>query len=591
MKILSKILIVFTLFLSSATFSFAEESELNETATSELPVGEVLTETEPVSTAEPEKVIEETEVGEVEAKEDESESLETTAEAEEIAPTEIENTGTTLETETRNADDGTIESPIVDGMEEGKPIPVGAGFRLANAPITLAFSNYDKTAAMDKEYANLSDTLGIPDGWGLSDWHIRTYRRIFLGWTPVKDYTGANGERIYSHGDTVKSVLDNGDGDKVLYPVYAGMFDALGLESELTGEITINKTFSDKVTLPNAEIKNSTGFGDDASVEKKATVYYNPNTDRYHLNLDTEFSFGNNKVAAIVAANPVGLLKLAKKPSEFLDENEAKEYFKGATPKEEYSYVDLHVILDENLDVATTFKNLTFSSGTFMARAVLDENYEVLSIVDKLPENGALSSTFNFENPNKSKHFIIRTTLRNANQDSGGDNRYEENPYRTNHLSSEYIFGPMHLSGGEVTNVTISKEEAEKYKDTDRELIITGYIEGAAAVRTNILPFPFSMLAPKKMKIKKVDSNNTVNVNFVSDDRPKPQPKEQTGKVIPVKVTCEDEGKVWSEDKQACIVRRPSVPKTDSSNTAALYFAMVLIAAVGVAKLNLSVKK
>ena len=513
-------------------------------------------------------------------------------------PIEVENKEETSEESTKSAEVNKeeVSTNVAPAALQATPVTTtgSTGFRssgitapvaTASAPAgytTLTMKINDNTAEATKSYQSENDVIGMPDGWGDSNWHIRTYRKIFLGWTPVENYTGAPEETIYSYGETVKTLVENGDANKPLYPVYASMFDALALESELTGMIEINKSMTAEETLPNSEVKESVGF-ESGTPAKTATVYFNPSTNAYEVSLDTHFRFSNNKVAAIVAANPVGLLKTAEGITDFGGQNPTA-----------YSYVDLHVKLDPRVDVATAFNNVTFTSGLFMARAVLDENYNVVKTIDTLPLSGEKSATFSFDNPNKFKTFIIRTTLRNYGQD-GGSNQ----AYRTNNLSSDFIFGDMILSSGDKTNVTINKPVAEAIKDTGDELVFDGHIDGKAAINTAILPFPLNLFAPRSMSIDRVDSSNTVNIKFVTDNRVKPvtpevkptTPTTPTVTKVEPKLTCADEGKVWNESKQACVIEGALkvhvVPNTATNISSLSYYVISLISVLGIAVLKI----
>lgn len=489
------------------------------------------------------------------------------AEENQVEPSTLETSEAAENTEAQPAaaEENTAAPTAAEESAEAQPTAAENGSEEANAvapaaaPVALAANNAlalqlfhtEQGIILIRNYDDATKPIGLPNG--LDNPLVGT-TNLFLGWTPVENYSGKPEEKIYSHTDSVKKVIDDGNGDSVLYSVFTTINEAAGelLLNGLSGKIEINKDKTAAETVPNADIKSNSGF-EAGSTKKTVVLNYDPAKEKYEVVLDTNFNFSNNKVAGIVAANPRNVLKTAEGVNDFT----------GEAPKG-YTYVDLHVKLDDKVDVAEVMNNVSFTSGLFMANAVLDTKYNLLSNIASRPADGETTVTFNFNNPNKLKEFIVRTTLRKNTTDPYSD---------------------MVLRSGDSSNITISKEYANEINNTNRELVFTGYIDGGVAVNKGALG-PYAAIAPENVPIEKVDSVNTVNVKFGEAPKPVMVPAQ-----VEVKWTCADEGKEWNEEKQMCVApmvstRKYRVPNTSSEAGMLGYTLASLVSLAGLVTLR-----
>lgn len=346
-----------------------------------------------------------------------------------------------------------------------------------------------------------TDVLGFPEGWaGRSDWTYRTYRTIFLGWTTEKD-----GTTPMYRDTTPISQLKAVDEQTVFYPVFVSALDAMTLGELITedkGAVIINQDETAASTLHSeAVVKEDVGFKDDTATDKSAIYYYDATKTEYHVNLNSNFKFTDTRIPALVAENPLSIIKSAKGITDF----------SGESPTD-YTYEDLIVELDDRVTVASEMTDLEFSSALFMVAAVLDENYQPLDATIIQPTDGELVTKFSFKNPDLKKKFIVRTVVRNY-----GDYRATtDNPYSTVATATgEEVFGTMQLTSGSATNITVSKDTAKELALSGQALVFSGKIGGKIVWDASKLPFPFNLFVPDSSTIETMDSINTVHVDFV----------------------------------------------------------------------------
>lgn len=336
------------------------------------------------------------------------------------------------------------------------------------------------------------DTLGIPKEWGLSNWNIRTYRKIFTGWSTSKNAL-EDGSKVYRMSDKIDQVvadLGKVDENVTLYPIFISQTDIMGklLDAKsLKANVGIAISLSDKEVLPNTDIKSSTGFEATPDIaqaaDRKVNAYYDQDKESYQVVINSDFQWINKKIPLLVSENSLQILKGA----------EGITNFSGKNPKD-YTYEDLVVELDSKVDVATQMKNLTFKSALFRVAAILDENYQPLNATISTPTSYEMETKFSFDNPNKLKKFIIRTILRNS-----GDNNDKAGSIARNSTTwtatGEDVIGNMVLTSGDPSNISISKAVAKEFAENgDTALKFTGKINGSITINPNASVDSFTKL-------------------------------------------------------------------------------------------------
>ncbi len=365
------------------------------------------------------------------------------------------------------------------------------------------------------------EKLGIPAGSSRSYFHIATYRNVFIGWSTDKDAV-KNESTIYRDTDTIDTVLKEEKtlDNKVLYPIYLGLFDAPTLLRELdanndSAELSVMVKHNASETLPVTEIKSNEGFTSQVDgVTRKVIAYYDETIEKNYVVLDSNFKWKNKNIPFLVAENPLSILK----------GTEGITNFSGADVTD-YTYVDLLVELDPKLETATEMKNLEFTSGTFAVAAVLDENYQELKSTITKPTSTETVSRFSFENPNQLKKFYVRTVLRNY-----GDVQNPIPGSTLTTLTKDDIVETMSLTSGDKENVWVSKAVAKEYAENGAiDLVVGGLIQGKVVTDKTTLSISnagkvVAALIPDSYLINPNHSLNRLSIDFEKKEQPE-QPK------------------------------------------------------------------
>lgn len=185
---------------------------------------------------------------------------------------------------------------------------------------------------------------------GLYDPGLWVFKRYFVGWSDVKDYAGNDEAKFYLANKKIGDIYPDGlKGGETLYAVFVGAF---AMSTGNTGSIDLNKGQTGETTVPNGDIAKQEGF-DESNVDKDAQVYYESGTDKYHLNLSTAFEL-NKQIQSLVYLNPGGIL------------TNSGQWHEGTKYKANYTHVDLHVQLDDRINVASMLNNISFTSSNLL---------------------------------------------------------------------------------------------------------------------------------------------------------------------------------------------------------------------------------
>lgn len=417
-------------------------------------------------------------------------------------------------------------------LELGNVIPVNqVGSKNSNVsyPLTIKMYNLADKKIEEKTFNSPDELLGQ---WyknaGRSDWSYKTFRRIFYGWStdekfkePVNSNIITPNDKIYRDIEPI-SAVEGLNSDTVLYPVitpwyhennpkladelkkFAQMFE------NISGKFYINNKYRIEANdvIPETYVKKD----DYGSKKMLITSYYDPDKEWYGVQAISEFTFSDLRIPFLLTENPLGIVKSAKEVTDFSGKN-----------PQNYTYEDLVVELDEEMEVAKEQKNWTFESSTFIVSAVLDENYQVLNSNITLPSKDNLTTTFSFDNPKGLKKFIIRTTTRNDNSDLsyGSKNSYPTDNILT--VKGSELMKPMLLKTGDTTNVKITKEYADTLaKNKELESISKGLINGNVAISETYWMVLYLYLADKghqttirpNTPISEIEAENTINFDF-----------------------------------------------------------------------------
>lgn len=364
------------------------------------------------------------------------------------------------------------------------------------------------------------DKLGLPDGWGRSDWHIRTYRKIFLGYSTNPNAHREDSGNIYRDTDTIDTVLSK-EGSmegKTLHSLYLDQFEIMGLSSDISADthklaiavdtdsegVVVNS--KEKISLEDKN-KKSNGFtGEVDATNRLVKDYYQSSTEKYYLSLDSTFEWNkkNRYIPLLVGENPLSVIKSANGVTDFSGKNPTN-----------YTYEDLKVVLDPRIKTASTMKDLTLNSALFTVATVLDENYNVLDTTVVKPDSNSNLTTFSFENPNKLTTFIVRTVIRNYGVREPKEQIVSGSTVLT--ATGEEFVGRMVLKSGDAENLVVDKQTAfELAKDKDIKpnevLRINGSIKGNIAFDKTNLTGAGALLALFMPNNAEIEENNSLNV-------------------------------------------------------------------------------
>ncbi len=370
-----------------------------------------------------------------------------------------------------------------------------------------------------KTFDSEDEVLGYNLNGSRSNWAYKTYRTVFFGWTTAGPDLGGNiiipgTIDFYRDNEPISSVKNLSE-NTILYPIdlgEAGILALAGLLKTNAGSFNISRYDNPEDVLPDSTIKhknNATTWENTPNIERRVTAYYEEGREKYAVTSSADFTYSDLRVPAAAIENPLGTVKSAKGITDFSggDSNSPKSY----------SYEDLLVDLDENVDVNTVQNNWTFSSSTFMVAAILDENYNVLPASITQPNHTNLISTFSFNLPENAKKFIIRTVPRN----DIGNGKYDNEGLPSNNIltaKGSDLQSPMILKTNNSQNITVSKELALKLaKDSNsdlKELNFFGKIAGNLAFNKSQYPHPFNLFVPNNSEIKLTEASNHLYIDF-----------------------------------------------------------------------------
>lgn len=371
------------------------------------------------------------------------------------------------------------------------------------APVTIFVDGTAKTF-------NPGDKLGLPTGWGRSDWHIRTYRKIFVGYS-TSGTDAKTATTFYRDSDTIDTVIaKEGSMDgKALHAVFITqdqIFDFLDDIGTDSSKLAIGVNHDGEGSVTNADVKEEKGFtGKVDATDRLVTEYYESDKDKYTVSVDATFEWNKPYIPMLVAENPLSFIKSANDVTDFSGENPTN-----------YTYEDLKVVLDSRIKTATTMNNLTLTSSLFTVAAVLDENYNVLPTTVTKTASDSNLTTFSFENPNSLTTFIVRTIVRNYGLREPASSIVEGSTVLT--ATGAEVTGPMILTSGDATNLYVDKETALAIaKDEQPVLKVNGNIGGSVALDKTNFTGAGALLAlfmPNNLKIETNNSLNNLNLDF-----------------------------------------------------------------------------
>ena len=339
-----------------------------------------------------------------------------------------------------------------------------------------------------------SDKLGTPiSNPGL----LRGLAKTFLGWSdkePVGNGEVAEGARLFSPEDTVSKAFPNGiNADSKIYAVYFSLNDpksplpsssiSLGLallsgvdKIKIDGKkIDIDRNISNEDILPYTQNASSQRVDNIISIVDR----YKPANDInsiHEIILKSEFEMSDN-IHMVTYKNPGGYRPvLSYNYSDLRSTEFSKKQREDMNPQEQYTFVDLTVELDQQMNIPETLY-MDFKSYPWRPLFVLDEQGNSLNIIspadgtdlgngmdafNTLISNTNPSTVFGFKTTGKKK-FTIRTILRD-----GVNERIPENkvvPTGDNTIAEEIIENMTlkFLSSDEIMALT-GKSKEESYK-------------------------------------------------------------------------------------------------------------------------------
>ncbi|MDK8276902.1 S-layer homology domain-containing protein [Peptoniphilus duerdenii] len=413
----------------------------------------------------------------------------------------------------------------LQALAEGEP----AGGGGVTYPLTLKVYNPDDGSFKEKTFNSKNDLLGFGiNHGGRNDWTYRTFRKLFFGWSIDEKFKNSTpsqsmkpDDKIYRDIEPI-SAIEGLKNDSVLYPITMPVTDLMAFAKMLEtggGALYINKNVENSDIISKTAIKKviyKEPVIEDNKINKQGkkliVSYFDPEKDEYEIQAVSEFYFQDPRVPFVMVENPLGIIKSAKGVTDFTEKN-----------PQNYSYEDLIVELDDRFIVAESQKDWTFESATFIVSDVLyfDEaadKYVSLNPDIKLPSPDSLITTFSFDNPNKLKKFIIRTTPRSDNSDAkyGSDQSYPTD--NTTVVTGQQILQPMKLKTGKGSNIKILKDYARELEaNKSLESISNGKIKGAVGIDKRRMTGGAAVIAyflPNSQAIKERPSDNTMDFDF-----------------------------------------------------------------------------
>lgn len=354
-------------------------------------------------------------------------------------------------------DDPTPAEPS-KGEQEQSSLPVQGGPATGEAPSYEGMVTFDATSGgqgiSTKEFKSGDEIIGSQGLYSTGTW---IFKRYFVGWSDVKNYASNDGARFYFANQKISDIYPDGlKGGETLYAVFVGGIDVLSMNK--TWSIDLNKGQTAETTVSNGDIAKQEGF-DESNVDKDAQAYYESGIDKYPVNLSASFEF-NKQLQSLVYINPGGIL------------TNSGVWEDGPKYKANYTHVDLHVQLDDRIDVASMLNNISFTSYQFKPSFIMDKDYKPLADISSSLVKGSPTSTFSFD-PKGNKYLIFRATVR---RDGNPNNDLEATP--------QDLDRDMILSSGDPDNFTISKETAMELAKSGEKLMFRGYIDGIARAAT-----------------------------------------------------------------------------------------------------------
>lgn len=332
-------------------------------------------------------------------------------------------------------------------------------------PVTI---NFDKSNGYQGVSAVTFDNMNAPLGMqgAPPDTGVWVFKRYFIGWSDNKKYATEKTGKFFFSDAKVSDVYPEGSDTSTpitLYAVYVGL-DVMSSGIKAS-KIFLNKDVAADKTLLNTEIKESKGF-DNNEGDKEVIGYYNPSKEKYDLDLSTNFQM--EKITAMFTYfNPGGIITNS---GTWSDGNK-----QGAS----YTHVDLHIKIDDRVDVADVLKDITFKSYNFKPQSLLDKDYNLLQGgLGDLTVQGDPTTPLTLDVKGK-KEFILRTTIRR-----------DGNPTKVLKGTPEEVMADMVLASGDKSNFTISKAVAKQLADSGDKLIMSGFIDGVSKASTVVYPIP-----------------------------------------------------------------------------------------------------
>lgn len=330
----------------------------------------------------------------------------------------------------------------------------------------VKFANQDEAINKTDEDGNKANEND--SGGGFS-------KAYFLGWSNIRNYNGTqkNAKVFYGH-EPISNAFPNGfKGGEKLYAFYLSTSSVIGLGDRLSGKVEINKYVDSSNTMNNKfEIKDEDKINNQID-------YFVPNNilDKNVVNAGSSFKL-NPFITAVVRKNNYyapGTAEyygaddnavMADKESNF------KEHI--ADIKDKYTYVDLHIKLDDRLEVGSNL-NFDLKSYSFRPFAVLKSDYSgIYEGANITHEDNSPISHISVDIQG-SREFILRTRTKHD--------------YKIPNATLEEASTDMQLISRDENNAKISKEEILKIaRDEANPLSIGGHIQGGAKLYSTRVP-------------------------------------------------------------------------------------------------------
>lgn len=418
----------------------------------------------------------------------------------------------------------------------------------------IIFDTTFEGTTINKTFTNANDTL---TNQGLYDLGIWIFKKYFVGWSETKEYLTTDNAKLYFSNAKISDIYPEGTTEpKTLYAIWVGGTSIAGM----SGDIEINYQMTPEQTVTNAGTSISNSGFDSVDVDKNAVYKYDPTIDKYNIVVNTYFTT-SKEVALLTYFNPGGILVNSGTWSD------------GEKQGASYSHIDLHINLDNRLEINNGIIDLEFTSYSFKPSYILTPDYKVLaSGLSNLVVQGSPTTQFSTDLKGNNS-FILRTTIRR-----------DGNPINNLNATVEQALSGMKLELKNINNIYLPNEEAKKIaENTNPPLVMDGFIDGLA--KASSAEFP----------MYKIHSNDLI-IDFKKDTFTPPPtvtPTIVSSETIKIEArTCQDDGYpkeyYWDDALLACVapISTYKVPPTATNNQTHLFVSILMLSGILLIILN-----